>query len=264
MKNLIYQVALGRSNLYDFCTNSVAEYANKYNIEHIIQTKPILKICPDPKTSGRSYEAWHKFDEPFLPIYEKEVALAYLKEYDAIAVIDADIYVRQSAPNIFDELDDEYAFGGVVERDMPITTQYRQKIQQYSQRQYGSLKDVDWKWNRQSGAEFMNMGLMFFNQNLLSYLHGNTAEQFIRRPEFKKFVDGINHWNRSTDQTLLNYWLKKEHIPTKHLDWKWNALYRGIRDDMIPHANFVHFFLKGHLPDRGENIGLIKRIVAEK
>ena len=53
---------------------------------------------------------------------------------------------------------------------------------------------------------------------------------------------------------LLNYWVKKENIPTKNLDWKWNGLYKGIDDKRLPEAHFIHFFLKDLLPERGENV----------
>ena len=39
-----------------------------------------------------------------LPIYEKENAFDYFDDYDQIAIIDADIYIRDTAPNIFNEL----------------------------------------------------------------------------------------------------------------------------------------------------------------
>ena len=116
------------------------------------------------------------------------------------------------------------------------------------------MTDVDWKWN-QLGAEFYNMGMMVINsKNFLPYLKGQTAEQFIRRPEFKDFVDGIGYRKWSTDQMLLNYWVKKEKIPTLNMDWRWNGLYKGIEDIRLPEARFIHFFLKDLLPQQGENV----------
>ena len=104
------------------------------------------------------------------------------------------------------------------------------------------------------GYEFMNMGLMVMNKKIHKYLRGDTAREFITRPEFKDFVDGKGAWKWSTDQTLLNTWIRKEKMNIKRLDWKWNALYKGVRDDKIKEAYFVHFFLKDLLPERGENV----------
>lgn len=61
-------------------------------------------------------------------------------------------------------------------------------------------------------------------------------------------------WKWSTDQTLLNTWVKQEKMNVKHLDWRWNALYKGVKDNVIKDAYFVHFFLKDKLPGRGENV----------
>jgi hypothetical protein len=59
-------------------------------------------------------------------------------------------------------------------------------------------------------------------------------------------------WKWSTDQTLLNYWIKKEQMKVKKLHWKWNGLYTA--NTKINECHFVHFFLKDKLPQNGENI----------
>lgn len=252
MKTLIYQVYVGkRSRLYDVCTKSVSEYAEKVGADYICQRQPILKIKPDIFTTNRSKESYEKHGG-FLPIYEKEVAFDYFDDYDQICIIDADIYVRPTAPNIFDELDPEvYDFGGVVESSMPIPDWYQQKILNYSRMQYGSL-DMDWKFSPITGFPFMNMGMMLMGKGFQKYLKGQTAKQFIERTEFKQFVDGLGPWKWSTDQTLLNWWIRKERMMIKNLDWRWNGLFTA--NDKIKECHFVHFFLKDKLPERGENI----------
>lgn len=241
--NLIYQVYVGNSNpLYDICCKSVNEYAKRINAEHIIQREPILKIRP--KNSQRSIEAVERLG--YLPIYEKENAFDLLQAFDNILILDSDIFVKPTAPNIFNEIGN-YSFAGVVEREMPITKKYASKIKKYSNGQYGPLKDeADFLWN-DLGAEFFNMGLMLCNQTLRTYLNNETAQEFITRKEFERFVNGEGAWKWSTDQTLLNYWLKKYKINSKHLNWKWNALYRGIEDHKLKEAYFVHFFLSTYI-----------------
>ena len=45
MKKLIYQVYVGKkSRLYNHCTRSVKEYANKIGADYICQSEPILRI----------------------------------------------------------------------------------------------------------------------------------------------------------------------------------------------------------------------------
>jgi len=253
MKRMVYQVAVGKpSKLYTHCIDSVSQYCKQFDLEHIVQTKPILRIKPDVFATNRSKESYEKHGG-FLPIYEKENAFGYFDRYDQIAIIDADIYIRDNAPNIFEELTEEIDFAAVCEREMPINSQYQSKLQNYTRMQYSNLKDVDWKWN-DSGAEFYNMGLMLLNKSFAKYLKGQTPREFLNRNEFQRFIDGLGAWKWSTDQTLLNWWVKKEKIRIKHLDWKYNSLYTALENGKIEEAYFVHFFLKDRLPNKGENI----------
>ena len=83
MKRMIYQVAVGKqSKLYEYCIQSVANYCNKYNMTHIVQREPILKIRPDMSRTGRSKEAVERLG--YMPIYEKENAFTYLNQYEQV------------------------------------------------------------------------------------------------------------------------------------------------------------------------------------
>ena len=255
MKTLIYQVKVGPNppKFYDTCIDSVTKYCVKYNIEHFVQTEPALKIRP--VNSFRSKEAVERFG--YLPIYEKENAFTCLGDYDKVAIIDSDIFIRDQAPNIFEHLEDEYDFGGVLERDLPATELYIKKIRAYTKGQYGPLTDVDWKWDPKSGGEFFNMGLMVMNKSILKYLNGMTPKEFITQPAYEKFVNGEGAWKWSTDQTLLNYWVKKSGMKYKTMDWRWNGLFKAVKDNMICESYFIHFFLSSRLPKGGDEIKLI-------
>ena len=261
-KRLIYQVYVGKkSKLYDFCTQSVKEYCKKYNIDYVSQTDPILKILPNMDRTNRNKKGLMK-ELGYLPIYEKENAFGYLGEYDQVAIIDSDIYIRADAPNIFDDLPDEYDFGGVLERSGPINGVHKSKIRGYSRDMFRNMNDVKFDWNA-DGADFMNMGMMVLNKSITKFMDGQTPKEFIQRKEFADFVDGIGLYKYSTDQVLLNYWLKKCGAKVKHMDWNWNALYRAVKDDRIKDAHFVHFFLKQQIkPGNGENLDVVKRALS--
>lgn len=256
MKRLIYQVYTGkRSKLYDHCTYSVAEYAEKIGAEYIQQRQPILMIKPDVFQTNRNPRAWEQYGG-FLPIFEKENAFTYLRTYDQVAVIDADVYIRPECnDSIFEEVGTKVDFAASIERDMPITAQYKKKIANYSREQYGMTpisKLFDWKHPSGCGAEFRNMGVMVLNKSLENYLNGETPHQFLSRPRFKPFIDGLGNWKWSTDQTLLNVWIKEEKMKVHDLHWKWNGLFTA--NTKIKECNFVHFFLKQKLPNSGENV----------
>ena len=89
----------------------------------------------------------------------------------------------------------------------------------------------------------------------------DTSKEFISRQEFKMFVDGMGPWKWSTDQTLLNYWIRNERMNIQKLNWKWNALYTAIDNKKIKEANFIHFFKQQALPSNGENIEQLMKLV---
>ena len=229
---------------YATCVESVRRYCDKHGFTHILQTEPKLRIVP--KNSKRSANALRL---GYLPVFEKECALALLGEYERIAIIDADIFIRESTPSIMEASTTDFA--GVLERDGPNLSAHKTKLAKYSEGQYRPLTDVDWDWN-EDGAAFYNMGVMVLDQSIRQYLNGETPEQFIHRPEFERFVNGEGHFKWSTDQTLLNYWVKKSGMSVTNLDWKWNALYGAVRD--IEQAYFVHFFLSSKMPRKGAEI----------
>lgn len=242
---IIYQVAVGDVKpFYEVCLQSVEDYCARIGADHVIQRDPLLRIAPlDSKRSANALRLG------YLPIYEKENAFSCLADYDRVLILDADVYVKPAAPDIFDLPPAD--FSGVIERDMPLTSRHFEKIRKYSRGQYGSIGEVDWKWN-DDGAEFFNMGVMLLDSSISRYLEGQTPEQFIRRPEFERFVNGEGHFRWSTDQTLLNYWVKKSGMAYRGIDWRWNALYGAVRD--VSGAYFVHFFLADKLPRKGAEI----------
>jgi hypothetical protein len=251
MNRLIYQVSVGKpSNLYKHCIQSVAEYCVKHDIKHYVLNKPKLRINPNPFTSNRSEGASRL---GYLPIFEKENAFDLLPKYDQIAVVDSDIYIRSDAPNIFDDFGTDHPFGAVCEREMPINKQYIAKILNYSRMQYHGIhgkKGLDFKPNK-FGYEFYNMGLMLMNQSFYDYVK-MPAKEWVTQSEFQPFIDGLGAWKWSTDQTLLNYFMKSRKVPVKHINWKWNGLYTA--NTKISECHFIHFFLKDKLPERGENV----------
>jgi len=251
MKRLIYQVYVGKkSKLYDHCTASVKSYAKHIGADY--ECQPILMIKPDVFNTNRSKESYEKYGG-YLPIYEKENAFNYFKSYDQIAIIDSDVWIRPNSPDVFSAIDSHVDFAGVIEREMPIQGWYINKIKNYSRMQYSNIRNVDWKWDGR-GGQFFNMGVMVMNKSFAKYLNGETPKQFLSRPRFKAFIDGQGAWKWSTDQTLLNTWIREENMSLQHLDYKWNALYTAVKDEELKKAYFVHFFLKDKLPNKGENV----------
>ena len=168
-------------------------------------------------------------------------------------VIDADIYIPQTAPDIFSELEPQYAVGSVYESDLPMTDAYAKKIRGYSK----MLKQFPYKWsfNERTGHAFFNSGVMLYNsQKMLDALQGMGPREFLEQQELADFINGKGQLKWQSDQITLNYWFKKNSVEVKHLDWKWNALYTAVVKEEIKNSYFFHFFLKDKLPDKGENV----------
>ena len=262
MKNLIYQVYLGgKTHLYNHCTNSVKEYAKQIGADYKILTIPKLRIKPDPFRTGRKGKCggWEKHG--YMPIFEKENIFEYFKEYDNCCVIDSDIYVRPGSPNIFEEIGDS-TVASVYECDLPITTKYRYKIKQYSESMCSFKRDVKWNHRPDVGVEFFNSGVMLYNsKKMLKVLNGMNAKQFLEQACLKDWIDGVGPLKWQSDQMTLNYWFLLKNIRVKHLNWKYNTLFTAIPNNKTAEGYFIHFFLKDLLPNRGENVEDLMRLI---
>jgi len=267
MKRLIFQVYIpieGKNPLYDFCMPSVKVYADRVGADYKVLREMKMKIPVNMNRTGRNKKGLISKAGNCLPIMEKSVALEYFPEYDQILIVDADIAIKDTAPDIFEELTPEYHFGGVLERDAPLTPGHKNKIKGYSNDMFkrAPCNSVQWDWN-DCGADFMNMGLMLFNKSFMELLEGDSPREFLMRDEFADFRDGIGLFKYSTDQVMYNYFLKKSKANVKHLDWKWNALHRGARPERMNEAYFVHFFLQKQMGSNAHNMNHLKGIVGK-
>lgn len=242
MRRLIFQVAVGEvPPFYWHCMRSVEQYAARIGADYEAMTEP--ELCIVPKNNQRSENALRL---GYLPIFEKEAGFERLHEYDQVAIIDADVFATKHAPDIFAAAG--YAdFAGVRERDLPLLPHYAKKIHNYAKDQYGD-----------AAFPFFNMGVTVWNKSVLRFLGPlETPKQFIERPEFEKFVNGEGKYRWSTDQTLLNTWVKETGMSTKSLSWEWNCLYDYVRHDALQYAHLLHFNLAANMPKGGAEIPAI-------
>mgnify|MGYP004452098163 CR=1 FL=1 len=262
MKKLIYQVYLGdRSKLYDHCTNSAYEYSKRIGADYKILNVPKLRIKPNVFRTERTGKCggWSKLG--YMPIFEKENVFDYFKDYDKCCVIDSDIYIRKSAPNIFDEINDSDTVASVYESDLPFTKEYGLKIKHYSHNMLDKY-NYNWETSNVFGKAFFNSGVMLYNSNkMLESLDGMNAKRFLEQPMLQDFIDGVGFLKWQTDQITLNYWFKAKGINVKKLDWKWNGMYKAIADNRISEAHFVHFFLRDKLPNQGNDIKELMELI---
>jgi len=262
MKRLIYQVYIGnRNNLYDHCTKSVQEYAKRIGADYKVLNYATLRIKPDVFTTNRNPNAWEKHGG-YMPIFEKENVFDYFDEYDQCCVIDADIYIRPTAPSIFHEVPDGFTVGSIYECDLPITDRYANQIKNYSTKCWENYMQYDWNWQERTGGDFFNSGVMLYNTDKMKEaLNGMSPEEFLKQPMLKPFIDGDGHLKWQSDQMTLNYWFKAKNIPVHRLEWKYNVLYSAVPDEYMYEGHFIHFFMKDKLPNSGENVAELMKYV---
>jgi len=255
MKRLIYQVYIGKRNkLYNHCTQSVKEYAERIGADYKVLNHAILRIKPDIFTTNRNPQAWEKYGG-YMPIFEKENVFDHFDDYDQCCVIDADIYIRPTAPNIFDEMPDDFTVGSIYECDLPINDRYANQIKNYSTKCWENYRQYDWNFKPRTGGEFFNSGVMLYNTvKMKKALNGMSPKEFLYQPMLKDFIDGTGHLKWQSDQMTLNYWFKAKNIPVFRLNWKWNVLFTAVPDEYMKKGHFIHFFMKDKLPNRGENV----------
>jgi hypothetical protein len=59
----------------------------------------------------------------------------------------------------------------------------------------------------------------------------------------------------------LNYWFKKNKVDVQRMNWKWNCLYTTVNNEDLKNSYFIHFFLKDHLPNKGENVDELRKLI---
>lgn len=247
MRRLIFQVAVGEvPEFYGECMRSVNRYAHRVSADYIMAGEPKLRIVP--KNSQRSENALRL---GYLPIFEKEQGFGYLSTYDQVCIMDADVYACDHAPDIFAAAGDA-DFAGVLERDLPLLPQYERKVKNYARDQYGDER-----------TPFYNMGVTVWNGAVERFLEGQMPREFIERPEFEKFVNGEGKYRWSTDQTLLNTWVKQTGMRTCNLDWRWNCIYGYTTAAALQKRPYLlHFNLASKMPRGGAEIPEIIRGLA--
>ena len=93
------------------------------------------------------------------------------------------------------------------------------------------------------------------NKSFAKYSKGQTSKEFIQDPEFKDFVDGVGFYKWSTDQMLLNWWVKKEQMKVKNMDWRYKlCMNPQLRNINRKKVTLSHSLERSFTRKRGENI----------
>jgi hypothetical protein len=205
MKNLIYIVSIDHdsstiknSSYATYCIKTWKYWCNKHNID-------LMVITEHDERFGR-------------PIWNKELVYEKAKEYDKIGVIDSDTMIHWNAPNIFDSVTDEIC-------GVPDTGDFRWILNSLDV--YGDHFFPEWE--KPEVSEYFNAGVLFFHNKYLDVFKQVLDFYLDNQPE-------LDAWNKGggREQTILNYFMKRNNVKKKELVHEWNLV--GIhKKDMFKH-----------------------------
>ena len=196
MKNIVFQVnikGVRHKPEFDLSTQSWKKWADKNDCEVLV----LDQFIREQDYMKANWQKWFIFD--FLEHNNIE--------YDQILVVDADTIVHPDCPNFFEETEHKFC---VVRNDGCFEWVLR-SIEKYKDFLFKDL-DVD-AW------EYFNSGFVILNKK-----HKPFIKEVLKW--YDDNVDNIN-WaeeniKASTEQTPLNFLVKKHNVEMKHLSERYN------------------------------------------
>jgi len=196
MKNIIFQVNIQGNRHrpeFDLSTKSWKKWADKNNCEIFV----LDQFIQDEQYMKPNWQKWYIFD-----LLEQNNI-----DYDQILVVDADTIVHPDCPNFFEETNHEFC---VVRNDGCYEWVLR-SIREYKDFLFKDL-DVDC-W------DYFNSGFVILNKK-----HKPFIKEVLKW--YDENVQNIN-WaeeniKASTEQTPLNFLVKKHNVKVKYLSEKYN------------------------------------------
>jgi hypothetical protein len=209
MSNAIFQFFVGNPFGYQKCIKSINDYCKKYSIKHYVSFE---------KRINKSHLMFEKYQ--FLSLLSDP-------SIDRILYVDADIMATPTAQNIFEKYSDENFMYAYDEND---TTDWMDRDPYI----FNEFSNLNWPTNVKNKKQYFNAGLMLFSRKLL--LENVKIFNFEDIPNWK------NLWYFG-DQTIINYWVVKNNMPFKTIDYSFNRMDLGNYDPNNDRyaANFIHY-----------------------
>jgi len=196
MKNIIFQVNIkGKRHRpeFDLSTQSWKRWADKNNCEVLI----LDEFIRDENEMKANWQKWYIFD-----LLESNNI-----DYDQILVVDADTIVHPDCPNFFNETEHKFC---VVRNDGCFEWVLR-SVEKYKDFLFKDL-DVDcWEYFN-SGFVILNKKHKPFIKEVLKWYNENVENITWAEENIKA----------STEQTPLNFLVKKHSVDIKHLSERYN------------------------------------------
>ena len=212
-KNIVFMTCIENApDILDYKKWSIKSWrvwCNKNNVDIFILDKPVQ----DSSRMKPTWQRWHVFD----------VLGANSVDYDQVALVDVDTMIHPNAPNFFRETNGE--FSGV--NDDLMVEWVHNSIVGYND----MFPKVNFDW-----TSYFNCGFIIINKKhkklcktITNFYYSNEDELRKRQHETLK---------KGSDQTPVNYLVRREKYPITYLSKKWNFTQLHQRG-VLPGALFL-------------------------
>lgn len=167
-----------------------------------------------------TWQRWHVFD----------VLDANNIEYDQIALVDIDTMIKWNAPNFFKETNYEFS---VVEDCFNIEWSHN-SIKGYKH----LFKEVEFDW-----TTYFNCGFVVINEKHKNLCKSITDFYYQNREHLQDLQH--NTLKKGSDQTPVNYMVRKEKMPITYLNKKFNLSQlhmRGVLNSLMFETGYIWHF----------------------
>jgi lipopolysaccharide biosynthesis glycosyltransferase len=208
MKTAIFQFLIGPSRGQEYCIKSVINYSKKNNIDYFISQNALIN---GPHIMFEKYQLFSLFNQG----------------YDRVLYLDADIMITPKAENIFNIYDELNIFYAFDENDNTECMNRDNYIHE-------KISKIQWPINNKNKKQYFNAGVMIFSKN--------TFDNFKSAFDLSDIPNWPDIWYFG-EQTIVNYWIAKNKIPFKSIDYRFNRMHLGKPDlnNERYKADFIHY-----------------------
>jgi len=232
MKNIIFMVAFKKDGQlkkeYQYSIDSWRYFCKKYNAELLLMEDPVVDI-------SQMNIIWQRY-------FLFDILDANEINYDQVLMVDADTIVHPDCPNFFNETDHNYC----MVHDAGSYDWILRGMEHYKKHVFKNEWFDFWTYGN-AGFQIVNKKHKDFFKSMTDfYFNNQDTIQFIQKS-----------YGTGTDQTPLNYMLRKHKVDLKLLPWKYNmggmAKREIIGDDML-HTKMGYVMHFNGLPGKKEEV----------
>lgn len=203
-KNIVFFTCMDKApDLLDYkewCIKSWKVWCKKHDVDIFILSDELK----DKTIMKPTWQRWHVFD----------ILDANNIEYNQVALVDVDTMIHPEAPNFFELTKNEFS---VVQEDVMVEWIHN-SIQGYQD----MFKDVKFNW-----TTYWNNGFIVINEKHKNLCKDITDFYYENEHELRNRQH--NTLKKGSDQTPVNYMVRKSGLPITYLDKTWNFTHMHVR-----------------------------------